>query len=66
MDWHRDNERRGRRSVWRLDVRILGVGAAHTVTRFTGDGFVFELGELLQQLGMTFVTGLFAGIDWFT
>src|ERR1044071_193511 len=44
-----------------LDIRVVRVRPGDPVTGFAGDGFVFELGDLLQLVGMTFVARFFPG-----
>ena len=45
----------------RQDVRIVGVIPAHAVAALAGEGLVRILGQLVQDLGVTFIARLFAG-----
>ena len=47
----------------RQDVRVFSVFTAYTMTGFAGQCLMFELGELLQLVGMTFVARLLARIN---
>ena len=48
----------------RRDVRIIRMVAADPVAGFAGKSFVFPLGEVQEDLGVTFIARLFPGENW--
>jgi len=47
----------------RRDVRVRRVVLTDAMAAFARKGFVFRFGQLFQDVGVTLITGLLAGID---